>query len=133
MPRTTNEAAPIRASSRRDIAAVRLARGESIAQIAKETGIGKRSIFRWKRDPGFTSRVAEMRREMVAAGIGALVDCLNEAVTTVRALLASENETVRLSAAKTVLHLLKSHENEGFEAKPEPLVKVFVGIDMDEI
>lgn len=130
---TTNEIMPERASSRRDEVALRLARGQHVARIAEQTGVGRRTIFRWMKDTVFARRVAELRREIISEARGRIVDCLTDAVGTLNALLKSDNEFVQLGAAKAILHFLKPQEMEDTATNVAPPVKVFVGINYDDI
>jgi hypothetical protein len=62
--------------------------------------------------------VAEARSKLVDAALGQLADASAEAVTTLRALLHAEGESVRLGAARSILELgTKLRESVEFEQR----------------
>ena len=83
-----------------------LAAGSSVEASAKATGISARTAYRRLADPGFARRLAQARDELISNALGELAECASEAVATLRALLSSSDERVRLGAAKSTLEQL---------------------------
>jgi HEAT repeat protein len=67
--------------------------------------VSERTIHRWRREAAFRERERELRGEMLAQGLGRLVEGMTEAAGVLRALLASQNDQVRLAAARSVIQL----------------------------
>ncbi len=82
-----------------------LAAGDTLRQAAKKAGISERTASRRTADPDFRRRLTEARAGMVERALGKLADGATEAVDTMRRLLKSRKETVRLSAARAMLEL----------------------------
>jgi hypothetical protein len=80
-----------------------LAAGHSIKEAAKIAGVGERTAHRRLDDPAFKERVNEMRGEFLSEAVGRLSDATTEAAKTLRSLLDSKSDSVRLSAARTIL------------------------------
>jgi hypothetical protein len=80
-----------------------LARGCSVTDAAREAGISRSAAQRHLTDPEFKEQVAACRREMFNRTTGRLADAMAEAVETLRGLLTSESESIRLRAAATLL------------------------------
>ena len=89
--------------SRRQIAIFHLARGVSLTGVAKLAGCSTKTVSRWAKNPDFKHRVVEVRAGLVDRACGGLSDASVEAVATLRKLLKSKSETVRLSASRCVL------------------------------
>ena len=91
---------------RNDGAAVAgLAAGWSIRDAAKAGGLSEKTLQRRLRDPGFRLIVARARGELLAAAVGQLSAAAGDAARALRELLGSDNESVRLSAARSVLDM----------------------------
>jgi HEAT repeat protein len=82
-----------------------LAGGRTVRDAAAESGVSERTIHRWRREAAFRERERQLRGEMLAQGLGRLVEGMTEAARVLRALLASQNEQVRLAAARSVIQL----------------------------
>ena len=80
-----------------------LARGESIRRAARLTGFGERSVHRRLADPAFRLRVQQYRAAAIENSSARLSHASNEAVLTLRHLLTSESDAVRLGAARAIL------------------------------
>jgi transposase len=80
-----------------------LAAGHSIKEAAKIAGVGERTAHRRLDDPAFKERVSEMRTEFLSEAVGRLSDATTEAAKTLRSLLESKSDSVRLSAARSIL------------------------------
>jgi hypothetical protein len=93
-------------SANKDLAAVRLAAGGTVAESAAAAGVDPRTIFKWKSDDArFRARIAELRAGMVSAALGRLSDSMSAAADVLVALLGSDDEDVRHRAAVQVLTL----------------------------
>lgn len=87
--------------------------GGTIAQAAKQAGAGRRTVERWcEHDAEFKAELQRRREEMRRVASQRLTHLVAEAVDTVRELLASPDDNVRLRAAQTVL------KAAGVEAPP---------------
>jgi hypothetical protein len=82
-----------------------LASGQTLRDAAAAAGIGERTATRRWADPGFRRRVADLRAGMMQRALGKLADGMAEAADTLRRLLNSYSESVRLGAARSVLEL----------------------------
>ena len=88
-----------------DRLAVLLASGRNVRDAADDLGLSESTAFRRLRDPRFVRQLAEARAELWDSSLGLLADASSEAVNTLRELLDSELDSVRLAAAKTILDL----------------------------
>jgi len=82
-----------------------LAAGDTVRAAAKKAGISERTASRRLADPDFRRRLTEARADMVQRALGKLADASTEAADSLRKLLQAKKETVRLSAARTILEL----------------------------
>jgi hypothetical protein len=111
-----------RKTESRELAAARLAVGGTIAEAAAAGGVGERVIYLWKKEAAFKARVRELRSEAVGRAVGLLSDAMTEAATTLRDLLASEAEPIRLRAAVALLELgLKGADAEDIRRQLDEL------------
>ncbi|MCA9109368.1 MAG: hypothetical protein KDA52_05445 [Planctomycetaceae bacterium] len=90
---------------RDDALVIALARGETIAEAARVSGWSERTVQRRLDTPYFIQQVRETRSAMVTRASGRLADAAEEAVRTLRDLLTAESESVKLSAAKSILEM----------------------------
>ncbi len=101
-----------------DVLALAIAAGLTVADAAKQAGLGERTVYRRLQEPAFQRQVCDIRAAMVAQVSGQLVEASVAAVTTLRGLLDAESESVRLGAAKAVLELgAKFRESTELEAR----------------
>jgi hypothetical protein len=92
---------------RRDAAALAIARGLPFAQVAQQTKISERTLYRWMaEDEAFQMLVDELRHELRSQAVGRLSDWAGRASDTLGELLSSEDERVRLQAARSLLGAL---------------------------
>ena len=82
-----------------------LASGRTVREAAALAGLGERTATRRMSEPVFRRQIAELRTDMVQRALGRLADGMTEATDTLRELLTAKNESVRLSAARTILEL----------------------------
>jgi transposase-like protein len=92
-------------NGRQEAVLLLLAGGRTVRDAAVESGVSERTIHRWRNETAFRERERQLRGEMLAQGLGRLVEAMTEAAGVLRALLASENEQVRLAAARSVIQL----------------------------
>jgi HEAT repeat protein len=91
-------------SCRQEQVALLLVAGASEAAAARQTKVGERTIRTWKREvPAFGRRVAALRGELTQRAAGVLVRGMIEAAWTLRKLLRSKSERVRLRASDALL------------------------------
>jgi hypothetical protein len=86
-----------------DPLAVQLAAGKTVRDAARTAGVSESTAYRRLREASFRDAVAELRACLVSATVGRLVEGMTEAADVLRALLASESERVRLTAADRLL------------------------------
>jgi phage terminase small subunit len=82
-----------------------LAVGESITEAARRSGYSERTVRRWLHKPKFARKVSRTRATMIDGAAGRMADAMTDAAGTLRELLKAESESVRLSAAKSILEL----------------------------
>jgi hypothetical protein len=80
-----------------------LAAGAPVEQAAAQAGLSTRTAYRRLADPGFRSRLAAARDEVIVSALAALARATGQAVITLAELLESGDERVRLGAAKALL------------------------------
>lgn len=99
-----------------------LAAGNPIAEVAILTGVSERTIYRRLREPEFQAALIEAREVMVDQAIGDLASSTGKATQTLKELLDSKNERVRLMAADRIIMLyLKARDFVEIEAKAEAI------------
>ncbi|MDQ3821399.1 MAG: hypothetical protein M3362_27480 [Acidobacteriota bacterium] len=80
-----------------------LASGASIKEAARLSGVGERTAHRRLEDSAFQERIRNLRSEYLSAAVGKLSETTIEAANTLRELLNSQSDSVRLSAARAIL------------------------------
>jgi hypothetical protein len=84
--------------------AVLLAGGSSIEKAARACGVAAVTVKLWLREkPAFKDRVRTIRRDLTERAAGVLAAGMTEASWTLRQLLKSKSEHVRLKAAEALL------------------------------
>ena len=102
-----------------------LASGTTVEAAAELAGISRATAFRRLQDPEFQRRVKQARGEMIERAAGHLAAGATEASITLRNLLASDSEKVRLAAAKTIIEgVLKVRDATEFEERLVTLEKL---------
>ena len=74
-------------------------------QIAQELGISRRGLTRWKKQPEFQNALGEFATLQRQKANEVLESTVTKTATTLRDLLDSENENIRLKAALEVLKI----------------------------
>ncbi|QDU39218.1 Helix-turn-helix domain of resolvase [Maioricimonas rarisocia] len=86
-----------------DHIALLVAAGQSVAAVAEQTGVSRRTIYRRLEQAEFRTRVRDLRADMVDQAAGYLSRTAVKAVRTMESLLDSDSDTVRLGAARSIL------------------------------
>ena len=96
--------------------------GGTVREVAAVAGVGERTIRSWLKNQLFVRRVARLRAEAVAAGVNRLADGMSRATGVLMELLNSEDDRVKLTAAKSVIELgLKAREVLELDARIDQL------------
>jgi hypothetical protein len=102
-----------------------LASGTTVEAAAELAGISRATAFRRLQDPEFQRRIKQTRGEMIERAAGHLAAGATEASITLRNLLGSDSEKVRLAAAKTIIEgVLKVRDATEFEERLTTLEKL---------
>ena len=80
-----------------------LASGSPMETVANNLGIHRSTLWRWKKDPKFVAEWNKMLDEMKERQTLALVKLQEEAIRALYSCLNGSNDTVRLSAALSVM------------------------------
>jgi hypothetical protein len=85
------------------IAALALARGDSIVDAARLAGIGERTLRRRLEDPGYRSQIARLRADLLSRAAGGVAEIAAKAGQVLNELLDDKSPQVRLEAIRTAL------------------------------
>jgi hypothetical protein len=88
-----------------DILVVTLASGLSIKKASAKARMGEATVARRLADPAFVKRLDEARAAMLDRAIGRMSATLTDAATTLRQLLRSQRDSVKLGAARAILEM----------------------------
>ncbi|MFJ4672999.1 helix-turn-helix domain-containing protein [Kitasatospora purpeofusca] len=91
--------------TRTDVALL-IARGTSVDQASKETGVSGRTIRRWREEPDFENEIQAARRAILTEAVAALGAAARDAVTTLHAALKDPSPGIRVRAASVLLSSL---------------------------
>jgi hypothetical protein len=95
-----------------------LASGKSYRDAAAEVGVSVKTVQRRMSDAAFRARVSELRGAMVSEASGRLARAMSGAAGALEGLLTAEGESVRLSAARSVLEFgVKIRESAELEQR----------------
>jgi hypothetical protein len=98
--------------NRDGLLAAGLAGGLTVVTAARKAGLSERSAYRRLSDDDFRRRATEARAAMVERALGRTADGMAAAALTLRRLLDSDSDSVRLGAARALLELgVKLREN----------------------
>lgn len=99
----------------------------SIEGACRKAKISKETVYRWLREsPSFVHTLEEQREAVLKDALERLKGSAGKAVSTLVALLDSDQETVRERAAGRILdYLLKVKEVESLRARVEALERMF--------
>ena len=92
--------------------------GEPVAEIAKDLGIGERTLWRWKAEPEIAAAIKERHAELVDAARLILLSAVCAAATTMK---GAVERTIDVTTAqyKAAYDLLTTHGLIGENAKRE--------------
>lgn len=90
---------------KREAAAFSLAAGRTVKVAADKACVSERTLFYWLTEEEFRARVNEVRGELFTRAVGTLCRVSGAAARELGRLLKSEDEKVRLAAAKAVLEI----------------------------
>jgi hypothetical protein len=90
--------------------ALLIASGWSGRSAARKFGVAERTVCRWRKLAEFNRLVDQHRRTMTDRALGKLCVGVTPAAVVLRKLTTSENEKVRLAAAKGILELQLKRE-----------------------
>ncbi len=74
-----------------------------VTEAAAAVGVSRTTIYRWLEDPSFAAELNRCREDATEEALRALKGMLIQSVEAVAGLLQSENERVRLGAARLAL------------------------------
>jgi hypothetical protein len=95
-----------------------LAGGFTVEAAAAKARLSTRTAFRRLENPDFRRHVAEVRSEMVGRACGKLADGMAKAAGTLRKLLTTGSDSVKLGAARAMLELaVRVREAEELEQR----------------
>jgi hypothetical protein len=108
--------------------ALAIASGTSIKEAARSASISESTAYWRLKDPAFRRSVSEIRTSFLSEAVGRLSEAANEAVSTLKALLTSSSDSVRLSASRAILELgPKLREQAELEERVTALERVAAG------
>ena len=112
--------------------AVDIARGTSIVKAAKKVGISETTGYRWARKPEVVKSIAEVRSTVLQTASQRMMNLAGKAVATLEALLGSDDDKIRLSAAKAVIDgTAKMRQLAELEQELEQIRKIVMVIRQD--
>jgi len=116
-----------------DKLAILVASGLSVRDASKQAGVSERTAFRRCNSPQFRERVSALRSEMIERACGALSGSMGEAAKTLRGLMLSEDEAIRLRASCKVIEMaLRIRETVTLEERVSSLENRLKGIADEE-
>ncbi len=83
--------------------AMALAAGATATAAAEQFGISRKTVQRKLAKPAFRQMVAKLRGQMLAAAVGRMADNMSLAADSLVKLLADDNASIRLRAARAIL------------------------------
>ena len=95
-----------------------LAGGSTVKHVSVELKVGQRTVYDWIDDPKYKLLIARFRRRMLDRAVGLMTEATTKAVMTLRKLLDSEDEPIRLRAASSLLdHSIRLREQCEFNER----------------
>lgn len=95
-----------------------------LRKAAKRAGVGESTLYRWLKEPAFSDRYKELRKQAFDTVLHRLQASASEAVETLRSISADEEAPAssRVSAAKTILEMaVAAREHEEFDCRLKAL------------
>jgi hypothetical protein len=98
--------------AKKERAALMLAGGSTIGAVSRELKIGRRTLYDWIEDPKYKLLISRFRRRMLDRSVGMLSKATNKAVARLEKLVGSDDESVSLRAAVSLLdHAIRLREH----------------------
>lgn len=102
---------PLTARQKRALAAILAAR--NYEEAIPESGVCRQTFYSYLKAPHFKAELDRRLNELTDSAIGRIKGAAGEAVETLRALIGSDNESIRLRAAQGIIdYTLKARELE---------------------
>jgi transposase-like protein len=122
-------------AGRKQLAACRLVQGESVVDISRDMNIPARTIYGWLAQQSYRDYINKLRAAFVDECLGRLVGSATAAAESMVALLKSNDESIRLRAATTIIDTLcKLREHGEFARRLEVLEsRGVVEVEMVEV
>jgi hypothetical protein len=94
-----------------------------VSEGCKEAGISRKTYYEWlDRHPAFREELKARRRAIAEAALSGLMSRVEKAIDTLDALLCSDSDAVRRSAARDLLDLtFRLREADDIQARVERL------------
>jgi hypothetical protein len=105
--------------------------GCHIENAAAVAGISQRTAYRRLSDPAFRAQVRQAREDLRESILARLADAGHDAIDTLWRLLESEDESIRLKAAKTLLDSLTARTRPEQESPTGKTVRAAVVLEAD--
>ena len=93
----------------------------------KAVGITRQAFYKWMKTPAFRDELTRRLDEFTADAIGQLKTAAGEAVQTLRGLLTSESESVRLRAALGIIDQINKAKELEITARLDAIEKAIEG------
>lgn len=116
---------PLTTKQRRTITAIISTRTHEDAM--KAAGITRQTFYKWLKVPAFRDELKRQLDEFTEDALGQLKSAAGEAVQTLRGLLASENESVRLRAALGIMDQINRGKELELSARLDAIEKEIEG------
>lgn len=102
---------PLTARQKRALAAILAAR--NYEEAIPDSGVCRQTFYSYLRDPSFKAELDRQLNQLMDSALGRIKGAAGEAVETLRALIGSDNESIRLRAAQGIIdYTLKARELE---------------------
>lgn len=98
-------------------AAVSIAAGERVSEIAKALGVPSRTLYDWMAIPEFIRHYKRLQKDVVLEIRGQLSGMADKAIETLKALMETGGEQARLKASCYVLDHLSNEQREALKAR----------------
>ena len=109
-----------------DLLLAALSSGYAIKRAANMAGISERTVFRRLSDPDFRARLDKTREAIRCTFLTQVAEAGTEALSTLRELLRSDDPSIQLRAAKTLVDSFMSSEPKGTTQPSREGVRVLV-------
>lgn len=102
-------------------------------EACRSAGVTRETVNTWKKDPLFREELEKQRQLVFSDAVATLKQSVDQAVSTLRNLLASENEGIRLKASAYCIRLgLKARKEIDQEDRLRALEKIVHGVSFGD-